>query len=198
MNAPSTEIDAREGTPQAPPLRVVFYGPGRSGKTANLLALARMLPRGESRVRTMTTEGEGDPFEFLACDADELGLDHAARLHLLTVPGRYLAPRARRSLLAGADGVIFVADSRQSRLDADIVLLDELGANLADLGLTPPRVGLVLQYNRSDDREALPVSRLDRELNRHHGPRITAVAPGGVGVIATLRLLLDSLPPRRD
>jgi len=199
MSKPTTATSNHDQALEARPLRVVYYGPGRSGKTANILALARLLPGGEGRVRSLKSDVDGgDVFEFLACDGDELGLGGAGRLHLLSVPGRYLSPRSRRSLLVGAAGVVFVADSRRERLDADILLLDELGSNLVDLGLTPPQVGLVLQYNRSDDRDALSVPRLDRALNLHGGSRVPAVASRGEGVVETLRLLLEHLPPRRD
>ncbi len=183
----------------AQPRRVVFYGPGLSGKTANLLALARMLPEGEERVRHLKADIDGGvPFELLSCDAEELGLTAAGPLHLLTVPGLYLASRSRRTLLKGAAGVVFVADSRRERIDADVLLLDELGSHLVGLGLVPPKIGLVLQYNRTDDRDALAASRLDSELNRHSGLRTTAVANRGEGVLDTLRLLLDALSSRRD
>jgi mutual gliding-motility protein MglA len=199
MSTPITETSHHDQAPAERPRRVVFYGPGRSGKTANILALARLLPGGEERVRTLKAGvDQGDRFEFLACEGSELGLDGAGRLHLLSVPGRYLSPRSRRTLLADVDGVVFVADSRRDRLDADILLLDELGSNLVDLGLTPPRVGIVLQYNRCDDIDALSAPRLDRALNLHGGPRISAVASRGEGVLETLRLLLEHMPLRRD
>ncbi len=91
--------------------------------------------------------------------------------------------------------MVFVADARRGRLDADLVLLDELGATLASAGRVPPAVGLVLQYNRMDDAEALSASRLDHELNRHDGPSIPAVAVDGVGVVESLHALLAQLAP---
>ena len=180
------------------PRRVVYYGPGCSGKTSNLLALARRMNGGAARLRTLQAEIDGGlAFEFLACDGAELGYDHAGPLHLLAVPGLYLASRTRRILLPGADGIVFVADSRPERSDANMLLLDELGTAMVDLGLLPPRAALVLQYNHTDARDAVSAARLDREINRHGGPRTTAVASRGEGVVETLALLLDVLAPRR-
>lgn len=173
------------------PLRLVYWGPADAGKTANLEFLASRLPDGAARLRRLRTEApDAWPFEFLACDAAELGLEASVGLQLLTVPGDALAVAARRALLPGCDAVVFVADARPERLDADLVLLDELGAALAAADRVPPRTSLVLQYNRADAAEALPADLLDAALNGHHGPRVTAVATTGRGVLAALAAAL--------
>lgn len=178
--------------------RIVYYGPGLSGKTSNLAHLASQLPGGAERLRTLPVRPDDGPCELLSCGAEEFGLGAPHRLHLLTVPGRYLCGRSRRILLGGVDGVVFVADARRERLDADLLLLDELGAGLAAAGRVPPTLPLVLQYNRADARSAVSPRLLDEELNRHRGPRTVAVAPDGDGVLETLRLVVDGLPRRRD
>lgn len=179
-------------------LRVVYHGPGMAGKTANLEAVARLLDDGQRRLQRLVPLGGADPMlEFLACDASELGLQSDIRLQLMSVPGKYEFTQARRLLVQQADAVVFVADSRQARLDADILLLDELGFHLSALQRFPRSLPLVLQYNHADGASALSVEQLDHELNRHAGPSLQALARDGKGVIETLALVcgIDPILP---
>jgi hypothetical protein len=175
--------------------RVVYYGPGFSGKTSNVEFLATCLPDGPQRLQRMVSVENSMPFEFLACEASELGLNSPDHLQILTVPGRYLDIQARQTLLQQVDAVVFVADSRPDRLDANMLLLDELGSHLTAISRVPPQLDLVLQYNHADARDALSVAQLDEQLNRHRGQRQTASAAQGVGVLETLALVCGIDPP---
>ena len=168
-------------------LRIVYYGPGLSGKTSNLLRLAE----GAGRLSDLTvidTESPEDRCEFLSLVRPE------GTLHLVAVPGRLSRADDRQSLLRGVDGVVFVADGRAARQDANLVLLDELGAYLAAAGVSPAAFPLVLQYNHRDRSDAVSERDMDRLLNGRRGPAVPACALTGDGVVETLETLLSILP----
>ncbi len=192
-NLPNPLSDMTGHTPRT--RRVVYYGPGFAGKTANLEFLASCLPDGPQRLQRMVSVENSMPFEFLACEASELGFDSSDHLQILTVPGRFLDAQARHTLLHQVDAVVFVVDSRPDRLDANMLLLDELGSHLTAMGHVPPKLDLVLQYNQADARDALSVVQLDEQLNRHGGRRQAATATRGVGVLETLGLVCGIDPP---
>jgi len=172
---------------QDPIRRLVYYGPGLSGKTSNLLWLAEA----ENRLTELTvidTAFPEDRCEFLPLIRPD------GPLHLVAVPGRLARVTDRLSLLRGAHGVVFVADGRIARQDANLVLLDELGAHLAACGVSPATFPLVLQYNHRDLPDAVPADDMDRLLNGRGGPAVAACALTGDGVSATLDALLTLLP----
>ncbi len=127
-------------------------------------------------------------FDFLPLD---LGTVHGfqTRFHLYTVPGQVLYERTRVAVLSGADGVVFVADSQRHKLQEDVVSLQELARNLTSQGKKFLEYPLVLQYNKRDLDNALPVDVLDRYLNSIQVPRFEAVAAKGVGVFDTLKAI---------
>jgi len=169
--------------------RIVYYGPGLSGKTTNLLRLAALVGD-PAEVTVVETASPEDRCEFLP-----LSWPRRRRLHLVAVPGRLPRAGDRRRLLRGADGVIFVADGRDARQDANLVLLDELGAHLAAVGIPPATCPLVLQYNHRDLPDAVPAEHMDRLLNGRGWPVVAACAAAGDGVVETLEALLARMPP---
>ena len=166
--------------------RIVLYGPGRSGKTTALRDLAAVLPGGGRLVDLQAADGREAAFEFLGARRAQDGRP----LHLLTVPGRLAFAADGLLLLRGADAVLFVADSRAWRLDANLLLLDELGAHLQDHGQTPGRFPIALLYTWRQDPSALAVEVLEQRLNPAHWPAVVSESPGdGAAALALDRLL---------
>lgn len=177
-------------TPIDPTPRIVYYGPGLAGKTTNLVRLAAVAGIPDA-VTVVETAVRGDRCEFLPLPRRE----GALTLHLVAVPGRLARAEDRRRLLRGAHGVVFVADGRVSRQDANLVLLDELGAHLAAAGVAPADFPIVLQYNHRDLPDAIPPADMDRLLNGRGWPTVPACALTGDGVEATLEALVALLAP---
>jgi signal recognition particle receptor subunit beta len=171
--------------------KIVYYGPGLCGKTTNLKYIHSAVP-GHARgdLLSIATETERTLFfDFLPLD---LGQVHGfqTRFHLYTVPGQVLYERTRVAVLNGADGVVFVADSQQSKLREDIVSLQELARNIQAEGKKFLEFPLVLQYNKRDVPNVLPVEQMDHYLNSSiKVPRFEAVASKGVGVFDTLKAI---------
>ncbi|GAB4281922.1 MAG: GTPase domain-containing protein [Deferrisomatales bacterium] len=171
-------------------VKLVYYGPGLSGKTANLQHIYRRAPaRAKGRLISLATETERTLFfDFLPMNVGQLkGFD--VRLHLYTVPGQVFYEASRRLILKGADGVAFVADSHPLRLDANAESFLSLQRNLAARGRAPEEVPTVIQYNKRDLGEACPVETIRRALGRPGCPEFEAVAIRGVGVFETLKAL---------
>jgi CheY-like chemotaxis protein len=179
--------------------RLVYCGPGLAGKSTNLRWLHAHLPeRARGRLVSLTTGADETLFfDFLPA---ELGLVGGlrARVQVYTVPGVDVSESTRRMVLEGCDAIVFVADSQASRLAADAESLRCLRQDLLLNGIDPG-VPLVVQYNKRDRPDALPVAELEAQLNPSRAPRYEAVATQGLGVEPTLlgaaRLLLDSLRP---
>ena len=168
--------------------KVVYYGPGLGGKTTNLQYIHSKIPAGtKGDLLSIATETERTLFfDFLPLD---LGKVHGftIRFHLYTVPGQGLYERTRIAVLNGADGVVFVADAQRDRLPDNLQSLKELAQNISQQGKRFLEFPLVMQYNKMDLPDALPVPVLDRYLNTMRVPRFEAVAVNGIGVFETLR-----------
>jgi signal recognition particle receptor subunit beta len=177
-------IDVRNRTIDA---KIVYYGPGLSGKTTNLLNIHSRLPestRGE--MKSIATENERTLFfDFVPIEPVRVG-GWQVRFHLYSVPGQETYVRTRRAILGGADGVVFVADADASRLDANVASLDELHQHLEHYQRTPSDVPVVLQYNKVDLPTAVDRARLDTALNPDDWPVFEAIATQGNGVAETL------------
>ena len=170
--------------------KIVYYGPGRSGKTTNLQYIHGQVPE-DRRGRMVSLATETDRtlfFDFLPLD---LGKVHGftIRFHLYTVPGQVLYERTRLAVLNGADGVVFVADAQKDRLPDNLQSLKELAQNVSQQGKRFLDYPLVMQYNKMDLPDALPVPVLDRYLNTIRVPRFEATAVNGGGVFETLRAI---------
>ena len=160
--------------------KIVYYGPGRSGKTRNLQYVFERVPE-ERRGRMISLATQNDRtlfFDFLPLDLGQIS-GFVTRFQLYTVPGQVYYNATRRLVLQGADGVVFVADSQARQLDENLESLQNMQSNLLELGQDVRHVPLVLQYNKQDlPRELiLTPSELDEALNVLG----CAVVPPGVG-----------------
>jgi signal recognition particle receptor subunit beta len=172
--------------------KIVYYGPGRGGKTTNLVWLhGRLPPERRSDLVRLQTPGERTLFfDFLPLDLGEIG-GLSTRFHLYTVPGQLNLRATRRLVLQGADGIVFVADSDPARFFANRQSLDDLRQNLARLGRPLESLPLVLQYNKRDLPGGIDPVQLDRLLNGGRAPVFAACATRGDGVAETLRAILQ-------
>lgn len=170
--------------------KIVYYGPGLSGKTTNLQYIHSRIPSNtKGELLSIETETERTLFfDFLPLD---LGKVHGftIRFHLYTVPGQVLYERTRVAVLNGADGVVFVADASRDRLPDNLQSLRELAQNLTAQGKRFIDYPLVMQYNKMDLPNSLPTPVLDRYINTVKVPRFEAVAINGRGVFETLRAI---------
>jgi hypothetical protein len=173
-------------------MKLVYYGPALSGKTTNLQALHEIVDA-DVAGRLMTLETRDDRtlfFDLLPLAVStESGLK--VRLKLFTVPGQVMHNATRRLVLQGADGIVFVADSRRSETRANQDAFLNMQQNLRDNGLDPSRLPLVIQFNKRD----LPDIRSDADIEalakRGSEPVFKAIATRGVGVLDTLLGLVD-------
>ncbi len=170
--------------------KIVYYGPGRSGKTSNLQYIYGQVPEGRrgNMVSLATQTDRTLFFDFLPLDLGSIS-GFTTRFQLYTVPGQVYYSATRRLVLQGADGVVFVADSQSRQLDENVESFQDLHANLAEQGIDPRLVPTVLQYNKQDLPAELihgPTA-LDDALNFRSAPRFTADALHGAGVFETLR-----------
>jgi signal recognition particle receptor subunit beta len=167
--------------------KIVYYGPGLSGKTTNLVNIHGRLPadmRGE--MRSIATEAERTLFfDFVPIDAVAVG-GWSIRFHLYSVPGQDVYVRTRRAILGGADGVVFVADSDPARRQANLESLAELERHVAHYQRDWSTLPLVLQCNKIDVPGALPREAMVDALNGGDWPTFEAIATQGNGVSETL------------
>lgn len=174
-------------------LKLVYYGPGLSGKTTNLAMLHERL-RDDQRSRLVTLETADDRTLFFDMLPLQLGGEHAdfmMRIKVFTVPGQPIHASARRLVLAGADGVAFVADSRVSRIEQNAQSFTELRDNLRAHRMSIDELPVVIQFNKRD----LPAIRSDDELHRMAArgrePVFPAIAARGEGVVETFVALFQ-------
>ncbi len=176
--------------------KVVYYGPGLSGKTTNLEVLFRQVPE-ESRGKMISMKTRTDRtlfFDLLPLNADPI-LDFQVRILLYTVPGQVYYNATRRLVLKGVDAVVFVADSQRGKMQENLESLENLRSNLADMDLKLDDLPWVIQYNKRDLPDILSVDELEQALNPAGVPSFGAVAPRGEGVHETLRGVSDHLRP---
>jgi signal recognition particle receptor subunit beta len=186
---PQLNIEAREIT-----LKIVYYGPARSGKTTNLKKLHEMLAaevRG-SMVALDTQDDRTLYFDFLPVEISARG-DYRIKLKLFTVPGQVLHRSTRRVVLAGADGVAFIADSQRSAAAGNAYSYRDLQANLRTNGIDADRIPQVIQFNKRDLEDVKSLEEVQKAWGGSGIPAIPAVATAGVGVIETLEALLARL-----
>lgn len=174
--------------------KIIYYGPGLGGKTTNLEYLYRQLdPSIRGELITLKTREERTLFfDFMELDMGRIN-GKKPRFQLYTIPGQALYQHSRRILLRGADAVVFVADSQASRLDDNLNTLVDLEQKLISLRRTLARFPWVLQYNKRDLPGILPIDRLQQSLNFLKVPAYQAVANRGVGVIETLKGVINLL-----
>jgi signal recognition particle receptor subunit beta len=170
--------------------KIVYYGPGRSGKTTNLQYIHRRVPM-DRRGEMMSLATHGDRtlfFDFLPIDLGTIS-GFTTRFQLYTVPGQVYYRSTRRLVLQGADGVVFVADSQRRQMDENLESFRDLHEALAEQNVDAREVPLVLQYNKQDlpTELAATTDELDQLLNFRSNPSFAADALAGRGVFETLR-----------
>ena len=170
--------------------KIVYYGPGRSGKTTNLHYIHGQVPsdRKGQMVSLATQTDRTLFFDFLPIDLGSIS-GFTTRFQLYTVPGQVYYQTTRKLVLQGADGVVFVADSQQRQLQENIESLQDLHANLAEQGVDARTMPLVIQYNKQDLPPELihSVPELEEAINFRGVPSFAADALHGPGVFETLR-----------
>ena len=168
--------------------KIVYYGPGLCGKTTNLQYIYdTTAPTAKGKLISLATETDRTLFfDFMPL---ELGTVRGfkTRFHLYTVPGQVFYDASRKLILKGVDGVVFVADSQEERMDANIESLYNLEENLTANGYDLNKIPYVLQLNKRDLPNIVAVDELRRALNLKSVPEFSAVAPTGVGVFDTLK-----------
>lgn len=171
-------------------LKIVYYGPEQSGKADNIQFLHdHVSPESRGALISLATEGEPTlMFDFLP-----LGLGNVrgfkTRFHLYSVPGQSFYDASRKLILRGVDGVVFVADSRRERMEANVDRLVQLEEDLAMQGHDPASVAYVLQLNKRNAPTAVPVAEMKSKLRILDEPVLEAVADSdvGIGVVDTLK-----------
>ena len=168
--------------------KIVYYGPGLCGKTTNLQYIyERTNPEAKGKMISLATETERTLFfDFLPLSLGEIR-GFKTRFHLYTVPGQVFYDASRKLILKGVDGVIFVADSQIERLEANQESVENLRTNLAEQGYSLEKIPYVIQYNKRDLPNVVPVEELRPLVNPMNGPDFEANARAGVGVFDTLK-----------
>jgi signal recognition particle receptor subunit beta len=170
--------------------KIVYYGPGRSGKTTNLHYVYDRTPeeRRGSMVSLATHNERTLFFDFLPLDLGRIS-GFATKFQLYTVPGQIYYRSTRKLVLQGADGVVFVADSQRRQLDENVQSLRDMHEVLAEQGVDVRSLPFVLQYNKQDLPPELLLTphELDEALNFRGAPSFAADALAGTGVFETLR-----------
>jgi mutual gliding-motility protein MglA len=168
--------------------KIVYYGPGLCGKTTNLQYIFdSTAPQARGKLISLATETDRTLFfDFMPL---ELGTVRGfkTRFHLYTVPGQVFYDASRKLILKGVDGVVFVADSQEERMDANIESLYNLEENLKSQGYDLVKIPYVLQLNKRDLNNIVAADDLAAELQRKGEPVIEAVASTGQGVFDTLK-----------
>ena len=168
--------------------KIVYYGPGLCGKTTNLQHIFDATsPQARGKLISLATETDRTLFfDFMPL---ELGTVRGfkTRFHLYTVPGQVFYDASRKLILKGVDGVVFVADSQEERMDANVESLHNLEENLRAQGYDLMKLPYVLQLNKRDLPNVIPVQELKEELYRKGEPVVEAVASVGTGVFDTLK-----------
>jgi signal recognition particle receptor subunit beta len=166
--------------------KIVYYGPGLCGKTTNIhMIFHRIAPGQRGKLISLATETDRTLFfDFLPVELGTIK-NYKVRFHLYTVPGQVFYNATRKLVLKGADGVIFVADSQRAMLDADIESISNLRDNLHDQGINLSNFPMVIQYNKRDLPDVLPIDKLNAAVNPGLVPFYEAVATTGDGVLKT-------------
>jgi signal recognition particle receptor subunit beta len=177
--------------------KIVYYGPGRGGKTTNLEFIFNKF-KDNIKTEMVTIKTNGDRtlfFDFLPLNAGKIK-DYSVKIQLYTVPGQVIYNETRRLVLRGADGVVFVADSMSLRKEKNLISLKNLQENLSTYKKSIFKIPLVIQYNKRDlEKEGIPltpVAVLEQSLNNKlKAPSFEASALSGTNVMLTLRKIIS-------
>jgi signal recognition particle receptor subunit beta len=168
--------------------KIVYYGAGLGGKTTNLQVIyQKTAEQQKGKMISLATETERTLFfDFLPLDLGSVR-GFKTRIHLYTVPGQVFYDASRKLILRGVDGIVFVADSQEQRMDANVEALDNLMSNLKEHGYDFNKIPYVLQLNKRDLPNILTPEALNKELRKKNEAVVEAVAFQGMGVFETLK-----------
>ncbi|MBI3358561.1 MAG: GTPase domain-containing protein [Nitrospirae bacterium] len=168
--------------------KIVYYGPGLCGKTTNLSYIyKRTSPESKGKLISLATETERTLFfDFLPLSLGAIN-GFKIRFHLYTVPGQVFYDASRKLILRGADGVVFVSDSQEARMEANMESIENLMKNLTEHNIDFDTIPLVMQYNKRDLPNVTPTSELNSVLNPRKAPYFEGVASTGKGVFDALK-----------
>ncbi len=167
--------------------KIVYYGPGLSGKTTNIqYVFQRLKPEHRGKLITLPTQTDRTLFfDFLPVEIPDVK-GFTTRFHLYTVPGQVFYNATRKMVLKGVDGIVFVADSQKEKLSDNVDSLKNLEENLNEYGKSTKTIPFVFQYNKRDLTEISTSAELNKQLNELGYPSIEAIATTGKGVMETL------------
>ncbi|MEA3265738.1 MAG: ADP-ribosylation factor-like protein [Candidatus Fermentibacteria bacterium] len=171
--------------------KIVYFGPGMSGKTTNLLFIhKKIFDKYKGDMIILDTEEERTLFfDFFPVSLGSVQ-GFALKIHLYTIPGQVYYEASRRIILEGADGVVFVADSKVDRLDDNVDMYKRMIENLTSFGVDLDSFPIVLQYNKRDFDEIIPLGKIEKILELPEDLHVTeSVATSGAGVMKTLQLI---------
>jgi signal recognition particle receptor subunit beta len=184
-------------------LKIVYYGTGLGGKTTNLRSIhAALNPERKGKIMSLATDLDQTLFfDFFPVDLGSVK-GWKLRYHLYTVPGQIYYNASRKLVLKNVDGLVFVVDSQEERLDDNIENYNNLKQNLADYNLHLEDIPMVIQYNKRDLPNILAISDLQLHLNKGGYTYFESVAIRGIGVFDTLKSIchltqlkhIDQLP----
>ncbi|MBN1155167.1 GTPase domain-containing protein [candidate division KSB1 bacterium] len=177
--------------------KIVYYGPGLSGKTTNLIYIHNNLDKSlkSDLIKIETREERTLFFDFMQMELGSIQ-GKKPKFNLYTIPGQVYYSISRKLILNGADGIIFVADSQRERMDENLETLYDLELNLIDSGETLQTFPWVLQYNKRDLPNCASIDTLESRLNFLRVPYFTSVAHKGIGVIPTLKAIINQVVKR--
>ncbi len=175
-------------------LKIVYYGPGLSGKTTNLEFIYKKIdPKIRSELVTLKTREERTIFfDFLQLEFGKIQ-NKIPKFSLYTIPGQSYYAESRKVILNGVDGIVFVADSQKSRMMKNLESLYDLEMNLSEYRITLDQFPWVIQYNKRDLRDIESIETMQDKLNIYRVPHFEAVATNGAGVFATLKSILSTV-----
>lgn len=181
VNYASREINAK----------IVYYGPGLCGKTTNLQFIYKKTkPETKGKLITLATETERTLFfDFMPLALGEIK-GFKTRFHLYTVPGQIFYNASRKLVLKGVDGIVFVADSQAERMDANVESYENMKINLEEQGYSLGQIPHVIQYNKRDLPDIVPLADIKKALNVNGVPDFEAAASGGAGVFETFKAVV--------
>ncbi len=174
--------------------KIVYYGPGMSGKTTNLVHIHKMLQpdhRGEMVVLD-TDEERTLFFDFFPLSLGRIE-GFFVRFNMYTVPGQIYYEASRRLILEGADGVVFVVDSNPHRLPDNIMSYGMMQDSLGTYDIDMQQFPLVLQYNKRDCQNPIPIGTIEKEFKLDGIPVTESIATQGAGVMETIRLATSGI-----
>jgi signal recognition particle receptor subunit beta len=168
--------------------KIIYWGPSLGGKTTNLQwVYQEAMTPDKSKLHELPTDVERTLFfDFLPMEIGEIR-GFRTRFHLYTVPGQVVYEASRRLIMKGLDGIIFVADSQAERMEENLQSLNSLEKNLEQQGYDIRNIPFVIQYNKRDLPNALPIAELRSTLNRYNAPDFEGTAREGSGVFESLK-----------